>query len=164
MNTTPSRVRTVVLLGSFALVAAVLIAGCSPARPPRGKLSGTVTVNGKPLTGGLIGLNYPDKSTFTINVKPDGTFSTEDAPPGDVKVTVRSIPGGVGGGGGPIMPKGMEGMMKDKKGYPMPGGQQMPNMGAPMAVPTKYMDPNSTPISWKIEANKTETKTLELTN
>lgn len=160
MITTRSRARAAVTLGSFTLLAAVLLAGCSPARPARGTISGTVKVNGKDMTGGLLKLHYPDKSQFTINVKPDGTFSTSEAPAGDVKVTVMSMPGGAGG---PMMPKGMPDMKKDK-GYPMPGGGQMPSMGAPMAIPPKYMDPNSTPFSWKIEVNKSETKNLELTN
>jgi hypothetical protein len=82
--------------GGLLFVLAMTL-GCGGKKTPvveanRGKVTGIVTFDGKPLGGGQIGFVSAKDSMYrkTAMIKPDGTFSTNDAPLGDVLVSVEN--------------------------------------------------------------------------
>jgi hypothetical protein len=83
-----------VLAGGCLLLALVFALGCGPRTPRmeagRGRATGTITLDGKPLRGGTIFLVSAKDSMYqvAVSIKPDGTFSVADAPTGDVLVAV----------------------------------------------------------------------------
>jgi len=90
---------TRVVVRTTALVALVLIAGCSN-KPAT--VSGKVTLAGKgPLTGGNITFTptaAPDKAR-TVSIQGDGTYKALDLPRGECKVSIETASlKGLGGG------------------------------------------------------------------
>ncbi len=85
-----------------ALVAVwVLPIGCSPRDPfpELHPLTGTVALDGKPVTGGgvIFVLDSGERSALVVNaaVKPDGTFSAQTEYPGDTGTVTRpGVPAG----------------------------------------------------------------------
>ena len=66
------------------LVAAVVLgAGCGPARPPVVPVSGTVTVDGRPLTTGAITVAPANGRAAGGRIGPDGRFELSSWQPGD---------------------------------------------------------------------------------
>jgi hypothetical protein len=79
------------------LVVLAMTLGCGGKKTPtveanRGRVTGIVTFDGKPLGGGQIGFVLAKDPMYrkTAMIKPDGTFSTRDAPLGDVLVSVEN--------------------------------------------------------------------------
>jgi len=65
------------------LVAALLGGGCGPARPPVVPVSGTVTVDGKPLTTGAITVAPENGRAAAGRIGPEGRFQLSSWQPGD---------------------------------------------------------------------------------
>jgi hypothetical protein len=90
MQTTTSHGRWLAVL----LLVPVLFGcrGTPPIESERTAAKGTVTLDGKPLPGGSILLVSANDPVFRVSVriKPDGTFSVEDAPVGPVIVSVET--------------------------------------------------------------------------
>src|SRR5438270_9875654 len=92
-------------VGACFLLAALV--GCGSANT-KARVSGKVIYKDAPVTGGTIQLYPASGPSFSIYIKPDGTFEVEDAPAGDMKVAVEtdSVPAnpptlaGSGGTGG----------------------------------------------------------------
>jgi hypothetical protein len=70
---------------AFALVFAC---GCASA-PANATVTGTVTLEGKPVTGGTISFIPPAGNTVTAAINPDGTYVAEGVPVGDALVAVH---------------------------------------------------------------------------
>jgi hypothetical protein len=85
--------RKVVLSGCVLFVLAVAL-GCGKTTPRmesgRGAVTGTITIDGKPLPGGTIFFVSAKDPQMLVSstIKSDGTFSVADAPKGDVLVAV----------------------------------------------------------------------------
>ncbi|HMC10171.1 MAG TPA: BON domain-containing protein [Pirellulaceae bacterium] len=91
------------LASTVALVAAVVLVGCSRSGPPRvttHTTKGSVTYQGQPISGAFLALHpkanpRPDVPSSTATVRPDGSFAvtTYDAgdgvPEGDYVVTIQ---------------------------------------------------------------------------
>jgi hypothetical protein len=82
------------LAGGCLLLAMIVVLGCGRPAPKmetgRGKATGTITFDGKPLRGGTIffvSATDPMRRALAT-IKPDGTFSVADAPTGDVLISV----------------------------------------------------------------------------
>src|SRR5262245_7817127 len=77
-----------------ALIAVAVCAtflGCGPkraVRADRSVVSGTVTYQGKPVTGGVITFTGANSDTESGMVRENGSFYVENAPVGENKVTV----------------------------------------------------------------------------
>jgi hypothetical protein len=83
-----------ILTGSCLLFGLVVALGCGKPAPKmeagRGRATGTITFDGKPLRGGTIffvSATDPMRRV-AVMIKPDGTFSVADAPLGDVLISV----------------------------------------------------------------------------
>lgn len=74
-----------VILG-LSLVAA----GCS-GEAKLGPVSGSVTVDGKPVTAGIVTFVAADRSnSASAPITPEGTYAIADAPTGEVVISVRT--------------------------------------------------------------------------
>src|SRR5262245_7949881 len=81
------------LLLSLALATLIgFAAGCSRGEK-RVNVSGTVTLDGRPLTEGVIQFHGPGDRLSTARIQPDGTFVATDIMPGDnVRVAIIEDP------------------------------------------------------------------------
>jgi hypothetical protein len=83
-----------ILLGGCFLIFLVLAVGCGKRAPVheanRGPVSGSLSLDGKPLPGGTIGfISVKDpRYCVTAMIQTDGTFRVADAPTGEVKISV----------------------------------------------------------------------------
>jgi hypothetical protein len=59
---------------------------------PRGMVSGKVTLDGKPLPGGLVSILDVECQTRSGGISKDGTYSVSNIVPGKAKVAVLTIP------------------------------------------------------------------------
>lgn len=126
-------VSLVVLPGVFALV------GCSDGNKAF-VLNGSVSYQGKPLKSGLVRLHMADGRAGMAMIHPDGTFEATDVIPGDAKVTIEEDPATrnrrMMGGGGAAAPS-----------LPDPAN----SASAPVAIPSKYQDVKTTPLSYTLK-------------
>lgn len=142
--------------GSYLAVLALFpaLSGCGDAGgTAKDSLKGKVTLNTKPVAGLIVFVNAEGKE-LSAPLGPDGSFTVENPPAGEVTVVVRTIggvgkakeiPGGavVAGKGGSVLPSAGTGM----------GGED---------PPAKYGDPKTSPLKYTITAGH-QTKNFELT-
>lgn len=139
-----TRLSGVVRLNSCCLVLA-LVFGCGGGGDKPFTIQGSVSLQGKPLTSGVVHFMGPGDRIATANIKPDGTFVASDMLPGEVKVRIIEDPGAVGAKG------------------PMYGGSGSPTFGAdgkPIApkaapvervlIPKKYQDVSTSGLAYTI--------------
>ncbi|WP_425618479.1 carboxypeptidase-like regulatory domain-containing protein [Anatilimnocola sp. NA78] len=75
-----------------------ILGGCGPTKAPVAKVHGTVTMQGQPLTGAVIGFESEDGSrSVTAELDAQGkfvvrTYADAGVPPGKYKVTVKPLP------------------------------------------------------------------------
>jgi hypothetical protein len=164
--------------GGAALLSALVLAGCQEGNPNApAKVTGRVTYNGSPVTGGSISFHYKDGAITTAAIDGSGNYSAADIQPGEVAVTVEteSI--------NPEKPtteyRGTSaGGMSSKYGKSAPGGKMLPkgqgmsNSPAPggttsvltyVKIPKKYADPTSSGLTYTIEKG-THSKDFALTD
>jgi hypothetical protein len=140
------------LAGASLLLAALLLVGCKPTNPNApARVTGRVTYNGNPVTGGTIHFHSADGASIPIGIGPDGTYRAFDIPDGDMVVTVETESinpekkpqeyRGANASGpkyGPkavVMPKG-----KGNSGGPKPEESGASAETTYMKIPAKYAD------------------------
>jgi hypothetical protein len=133
-------------LGRFALTALgimllVSVQGCGG--PFSGAVSGKVTYKGNALPGGIVTVIHPDGRNKEARIQEDGTYSIPDAPGGECKVTVHTIPPKPGSsfikiGGQPLAPEPF-----------YPAGKYVP-------IPKKYGDANTSGLSLTVKRGNSE--------
>jgi hypothetical protein len=141
---------------SFCLT--VLI-GCGSSSASPGRLSGKVTVNGDPVTGGSLSI-HTDKGSILAPISTSGTYSVTDLPVGEWKVTVdtemlnpkHKKPKDYGGKKGAMGP-----MPKDMKPPGAASGE-----GNYVEIPARYQRKDSTELSVTVTAGS-QTKNFEMT-
>jgi len=137
----------------------VLPLGCGSASSNPGKLSGSVTLDGAPVTGGDLFI-YSKPGPVHATISATGSYTSTDLPVGEWKVTVsteslnptqKKIPdtyekkGGVSPG-----PKGK-------------GAAVAKDPGTYVAIPKLYQDEKTTTLSVNVTAGS-QTKNFELTS
>jgi hypothetical protein len=92
----------------FILSGIAALGGCS--QPDKGFVQkGSVTLEGKPLTSGIVRFHMAGSRLANAVIQPDGTFEATEAIPGEAKVTVeddlskhnQTMPGPKAGAGPP---------------------------------------------------------------
>jgi hypothetical protein len=63
-----------------------LVAGCGE---PTGTLSGTITIEGKPLNCGYVLFQASEGSVESTEIQPDGTYSIEGLPLGSANIAIN---------------------------------------------------------------------------
>lgn len=160
--------------------AALLAAICGCGGSNAGSVSGTVTYDGKPVTGGTL-VFYSDTGSYSAGIRPDGTYSITDMPPGEMTVTVETesvnpknkqsktydgqsqggaggkmYPGGGGGGGNPAgggAPVGPDGKKYKQETSPIPEGAPTAQ-GEYVKIPDKYADKAKSGIKKSVTGGK----------
>jgi hypothetical protein len=124
-------------------LALLALAGC---KRERATVSGTVTFNKRPLTAGTISFVAAGNLMGTGTIKPDGTYTVNDAPVGEVTVTVSTPPAPVGAVRTDRPPKDIKGMPADL----IPGGDQALHSVKIVPAPEKYKTPEKSPLKTTI--------------
>jgi hypothetical protein len=101
------------------LVAVVALAGCASPPAVRNNVTGTVTLDGKPVAAGVVNLHGPDGTVATSGILPDGTYSVDDPPVGLCQITVVDATAG------------------------SPTSAHDPGPARPSAIPAKYAKPGN---------------------
>jgi hypothetical protein len=125
------------LLVACACAAAAVFAGCGDTSN-KSSISGKVTYQGAPVTGGMITATGGKDLSMTIVINPDGTFMSQDVPPGSYKIAVSTdsvAPASAMPGGG--------------KDYPAPGGA---SAAKKVMIPDKFKNPETSGITWTVKS------------
>lgn len=80
--------RIAAALGSVVAVLGLSGCGGSDFRLPSTSLSGKVTVNGKPLSGGTVTAHRSGSKVMEASIEVDGNYTFADPPSGDYQITV----------------------------------------------------------------------------
>jgi hypothetical protein len=148
------------------LLLAIVVTGCKSGSPTT--VSGKVTYNGGPVTGGVIRFGAPSQDAYQQGyIKEDGTYSVTDVPQGEMVVWINTEeinpepkgkpksaiqygqPGqkeGQTGAGGMI-----EAMKKGKVDIPANAGA---TMGKYMPIPEKYGTKKDSPLRYTSKGGK----------
>ncbi len=114
------------------LAAAVLLAlvGCGGGT---GEVSGIVTLDGKPLPGGMVAFIPENGSAKTSPIKADGSYLVSNVPVGPARITVVTVP-------------------------PVSFGNAKPNLlhGEYVPIPKKYGDPRKSGLALDVTRGKQE--------
>jgi hypothetical protein len=147
--------RSTISIGASLLSAAFLaavtggLAGCGPAGRAQGVVSGKVTYNNIPLTGGNLTL-HPAKGgpDIPITINNDGTFSSSGVPDGEMQVAIETESLKKNSAGNDNMPK------------PPPGKEPPAGVGRPdidtsnqpkyIKIPPKYASVKTSGLTWTI--------------
>ena len=152
------------LLAAIALpLCLIVLAGCTK-KSAASKVTGTVTYNGAPVTGGNLAFRS-DAGAYTAVIGPDGKYTITDMPAGEFTVTVdteglnpnvkkQSYGGGKGGVGGSPAPGG-----KGQTSSPMPEGAADAKAGTYVKIPRNYADPTKTTLKYSV---KDGTQTIDI--
>ncbi len=152
-----------------------LVLGCGSNKSAPVQLSGKVTYNSTPLTGGVL-VFYTDAGVYRAAINPDGSFVAADLPEGEATVTVdteslnpngktatydgkdgkgggmvgkyKGPGGGAAGGGGPAPPKGAG---KQEKS-PVGEGSPQSDLGQYMKIPRNYADKAKSPLKLTLQS------------
>ncbi len=150
MNASPITIRLAASLLCAVFLAAVTVGmtGCGGSGGAPGVVSGKVTYNGTPLTGGTITL-HPVKggAEIPIIISNEGTFSSSGIPEGEMQVSIETefLKGKAGPGynpsKGPPPPKGAE------VNVPEFDKSKQPTY---MKIPSKYASVTTSELTWTI--------------
>jgi hypothetical protein len=141
--------------GLLLLSLLALSVGCGPNYRARGTVKGKVSFAGKDLTTGSVVFHGKDNLTGSATIGADGSYVMNDAPLGDVKITVS-------------VPKLPAGGMRHLKGAPvgpvMPGespeAKKMPTHVVP--IPEKYAKVETSGLTYTVKRGE-QTHDLPLT-
>jgi hypothetical protein len=127
----------VACLGGVAV--ALLASGCAPRY---GNLSGSVTYNNKPVTGGTITFFDVSEKPISGEIKPDGTYTVSKVRVGRARIAVTT-------------PMAIEFKAQG-------AGDVLPNAPKPPAIPPRYGDPEKSGLTCDVtEGDQTHPVTLE---
>jgi hypothetical protein len=147
-------------LGLFALAA-----GCTPSYKARATVKGKVTFAGKALTTGSVMFYGKNNITGSASIDKDGNYVMNDAPLGDVTITVSAPvppPEAIMRRGGPRGKAGKE----SKSVNPENPSQSIPLMPAMpsrfVPIPEKYAKPETSGLTYKVEKGE-QTHDITLT-
>jgi hypothetical protein len=129
------RYRTVTLFG------VLLLTGCAPATST---VTGTVTLNGKPVTEGQVSFIFADGMVVTAMIQADGSYMAPEVPVGPARVAVY----------GPAVAQAEAEIIKvkGKEG----GKARTPPKAAKGDIPDRYSNPDTSGLS--VTVTKGETK------
>jgi hypothetical protein len=119
-------------------VAVVTVAGCNKS-VKKVTVNGSITYKGQPLQSGIVQFVGSDGGAYSAaSIQPGGNFIMTDVVPGDVKVAVQAAPGGSGSSSG--------------------GSDQPAQKGAPVNLPDKFRNAETSELKYTITPDTTELK------
>lgn len=128
---------------AFAVLTSLFfVAGCGG--EPRGKLSGTVTFDNKPLPGGTVIFMTDDNSkTEHVPIQSDGKYSSDNIPLGKLRVAVLPP------ASGPVMPAGAK-VTGAPADHPQAKLYSQANSAPPVNIPEALRDPATSNITVEV--------------
>jgi hypothetical protein len=156
----------------LALLVVVLTLGCQGRRTV-GRLSGTVTYQGKPVKGGTIAFFVKDNGVYPTFINPDGTYAVVDLPTGEATVTVeteslnpkRKAAPPPRGAAQPQMAKtGVRDSNKGGMASPLPpdvAGSSAPS-GEYVKIPARYANQDTSQLTVTIVGGSQQTQDFDL--
>jgi hypothetical protein len=135
-------------VGLLLLASLVILTGCSGSRGDANSVTGKVKLQpgDKPVSG-IVHFVYADGKEVTAPTGEGGTYKIIAAPPGQVKILVKAMPGAT-----IVAPKGGEMPGKDAPVSTSAGG---------VPPPQKYGVSQSSDLSYEVKAGK-QTHDIEL--
>ena len=129
------------------------LAGCNPGYKARAVVKGQVTFDGKPLYSGTVMFVTKDNRSGTAPIDQNGNYTMNDAPIGDVAVTVTvlKMPGMAGK---MATPGGGAAPMKAPDGSdPVGMAPKAPTMDPSkiVQIPEKYAKADTSGLTYKVE-------------
>jgi hypothetical protein len=127
-------------------IGVVAVLGCSSNQPERNEVTGKVTLDGQPVTEGIVTFHGGNNAKASGAVMANGTYTVSDPPTGRCEITVAGVPGNSIGA-------------KQEGGGHSAG---VPGFGSrPSVIPKKYGRPGNG-LSHEVQPGP-QTKDLELT-
>jgi hypothetical protein len=146
------------LLSLAILLPTVAFLGCSGNTQAPAKISGNITIDGKPIKAGTLQFHTKEGVAYDGKIMADGTYSASDLPEGEMVVTVITEhlnPARKG----PPPSKDRERRMSHMQ---QPEGPAAAQAEEPyIKVPDKYSKPNTSPLSVKLKGGR-QVQDLEL--
>jgi len=137
--------------------------GCSNKNPHApASVHGSVTYNGKPVTGGTIAIFTPDKANRTpLVISNDGTYAGTDLPAGECVVTIetesihramKTEQKNYGGAGRPDVSQDYAKKMAERGVQGASSGAPQKLEGVYVKIPSKYADAEKSPLRVTLKA------------
>jgi hypothetical protein len=132
------------LRGAAGGLLLALAVGCGPQTPT---VSGTVAFDGKPLPSGTVLFHGGDGRVEYSLITEGGRYSIANAPPGLVRITVRSHP---------AIPAGMPSSGQPPPGIPAASSTPAKEKrdGSHVAIPTRYLDPEKSGLRYTVRPGR----------
>jgi len=130
-------------VAAVVLVALAGFAGCDSTTS--NFLQGSVTLEGKPVTGNLTLISANGKE-IQAAIGPDGNYYVPDPPIGQAKFTIKPVPGGA------VFTPGA--VNKDTEKFKTGLEAKDKAMAMPVSPPAKYGSADSSGLSFDIKAGK----------
>jgi hypothetical protein len=122
--------------------------GCSRPVGERRLLTGRVTLNGQPITGGTLkfyapGVGLKEQAAYQVRIRPDGTYTAQGVPAGKMKVTVDTQ-----------IVKATAAALEKMKESADKSRVRAPEGGSPgtyVQIPAKYTNPKTTDLHLEVK-------------
>lgn len=135
---------------SALFVASLLLAGCGPTTT---RVSGKVSLRGKPLALGTVMLVDSTGLPKYGQIGAEGVYQVDDVRPGPVKATVSSPPPpGSPAAKAAARGRGETGVKAEERGEAPPA--QPAGAGGWFAIPDKYADPATSELMFEVKAGQ----------
>jgi hypothetical protein len=189
LSPTLMKTRHLVCQSFLFLLSLAVVVGCGAKRPSSAVISGKVTYNGAPVSGGVVTF-HSKEGVYVSGISTDGAFNAADLPEGEMIVTIETesvnpakkqhvYEAKAGAAGGQIAKQYAKagGAEAAAKGTAIPKGagkdtktQSTPGDGAPQAeaavyvkIPEKYADKKSSPLKVTMHSGS-QSQNFELTD
>lgn len=145
------------VLLAAAMAAAVVLSGCG-GDVPRGRVHGTIKVNGKPLTGATVIFLATDNKTHVVDLRPDGTYEVSGVALGPVKVSVQQTAArsAVKGEFDPPLPTSAAKGVADEKAGKSPTQAEAKGKAAGPRLSAHYADSEKSGLSFELKQTDQE--------
>lgn len=138
------------VLVAAAVAAAVVLTGCS-GDVPRGRVHGTIKLNGKPLTGATVIFLAKDNKTHVLALKPDGSYEVTGVALGPVKVSVQvDAPRSAVKGEFDPPSSAAKGVTDEKAGKAPPSAEPKAKADG-VRIPAQYADADKSGLSFELK-------------
>jgi hypothetical protein len=149
-----------VSLAVLAIGVGVIGCGGNPHAPAR--VSGKVTYNGKPVTGGSMAFVTPDGNSYPAQLGSDGTYTATDLPAGELVVIIDTE--SLNPAKKPPAGSDAEKRMKYQMQKPPPGVADQPRPEQfYVKIPEKYSNPKTSPLTVTLTSGR-QVHNFELTD
>jgi hypothetical protein len=143
---------------AFQGLGLLLVVGATGCGTSVGSVSGKVTFKGEPVGGGIVTFHLPGKPAKTAPIGPDGSYSIDDVPIGELKIAVDTStakpaeppPEGT-------VPQNMPPEARKSAVY----GGKRPEGGKYVEIPANYSDTNTSGLTYTVKTGS-QTHKIEL--